>query len=472
MNRRSLRFRLLSWYALWLGVVFTLAGISLYFGLRHYLESNLEEIQRRRAERIGALVVQVEATGGRDLAGQIRVDFAPEASGRFVRVSRPDGTVLYRSGEPKDRAFDPARISPPPREEGARKERLGEDGVMIIVSLRTGGSGPAAFLIESGESLTPALNELHRLLVSLSLGFLVAGGVALGGGYFLIGRALRPVEEITRSAERITSRNLSERLPVSATGDEFEHLSRQLNGMIMRLEDAFQHNQRFLADASHELRTPLTILRSELEIMVRRSDLNAEFQDDLGNLLEEVERLVHIVETLFALSRFESGQAQTNHVSIDFAELAAATADQMCLLAEDKGQTITCSAVGPVVVAGDPARLKQVVVNLLDNAIKYTPEGGEVRLTVSSSGTDAICEVADNGIGIPAEARAHIFDRFFRVDAARSRNVGGAGIGLSIVKVICAAHNGRVEVESEEGKGTRFRVRLPLVSAQNRIESL
>ena len=201
--------------------------------------------------------------------------------------------------------------------------------------------------------------------------------------------------------------------------------------------------------------------------MVARDNLDADTRETLGNLVEEVERLVLIVETLFSLSRFEAGQAHAEHKRFDFAQLAAATAEQMCLLAQDKNQTIACETSFPVWVEGDRARLKQVIVNLLDNAIKYTPDGGSVTLTVAAQGSEAICEVADTGFGIPANAIPHVFDRFFRVDPARSRDHGGAGIGLSIVKVICAAHDGHVEVESEEGRGSRFRVRLPLADGKS-----
>jgi heavy metal sensor kinase len=462
MNPRSLRFRLVTWYALGLGVVFIVTGTLLFFGLRQYLESNLAGIQERRAERIASLVMRTAASGGHDFAAAITNDFAPEASGRFVRVTRSDGVVVYQSGAPRDRSFDPTQVSAPPRKPGVRKERLGEWSELVMVAIPSDPGVPPRYLIESGESLGPALAELHRLLFSLGLAFVLVAAVALGGGLLLVGRALRPVAEITRSADGITSRNLSERLPVPPTGDEFEHLSRTLNGMIERLDQAFQLNHRFLADASHELRTPLTVLRSELEIMAGRPGLNADVRDSVGSLLEEVQRLVHIVETLLALSRFETGQTRPEYRQFDFAELAAATADQMCLLAEDKGQVLTCEMPAPVLVEGDRARLKQVIVNLLDNAIKYTPRGGAVRLAVMARGNEAVCEVTDNGIGIPDAALAHIFERFFRVDAARSHEVPGAGIGLSIVKVICAAHNGRVEVESTEGRGSRFRVCLPL----------
>lgn len=458
MNPRSLRYRLVLWYAAWLAAVFVVAGVLLDIGLRHYAEKNLGNNQVRRAERIAALLRRAPLASGRDLAAAITENFAPEASGRFVRVSRGDGSVLYQSGAPGDRSFDAAAIAPPPRAVGRRRERQ-DDGTDVVIAAV---AVTPDLLVETGESLAPALSEMRRLLVSLAIGFAVLGAVALGGSVVLLRRALRPVEEITGSAERISSRNLGERLPVPPSGDEFEHLSKALNRMIERLDHAFQHNRRFLADASHELRTPLTVLRGELEAMVRREDLAPDVRDTVGNLLDEVARLARLVENLFALSRLDAGEGHAEHARFDFAKLVATTSEQMCLLAEDKGLRLTCEAPAPVTVEGDPARIKQVVVNLLDNAIKYTPAGGEVRLGVTARQHEAVFEVADSGIGIPREAQPHVFDRFFRVDAARSREVGGAGIGLSIVKSICTAHHGRVEVESEPGSGSRFRVRLPL----------
>ena len=465
MNTRSLRFRLISWYAFSLAAVFLAAGFLLYFGLGQFLASNLQEAQTQRGERIALLAARVLADPSRNLAAEVTTDFAPEASDRFVRITRLDGTVLYQSGRPQDRSFDPQDIPAlPSGAAGARQERTPDGNTLLIVRVLSARGFAPAFRVEVGESLNPALGELRRLLVSLSVAFCVVTLVALVGGIWLVGRSLRPVEEIRRAAEGITSRNLSERLPVPPTGDEFAHLSQTLNWMIIRLENAFQHNRRFLADASHELRTPLTILRSELEMQVAREELDPALRERLGTLVEEVERLVTIVETLFALSRFEAGHAHAEHARLDFAQLAAATAEQMCLLAEDKDQRITCATSEPVWVEGDRARLKQVIVNLLDNAIKYTPRGGTVTLRVTAQDGEAICDVTDTGIGIPAAALPHVFDRFFRVDEARSRDAGGAGIGLSIVKVICAAHDGQVEVESTEGRGSRFRVRLPLAA--------
>jgi len=233
--------------------------------------------------------------------------------------------------------------------------------------------------------------------------------------------------------------------------------------MIARLEESFQQINRFSADASHELRTPLTVLQGELESMAQsRSNLPPEIRDTIGSALEETQRLTKIVENLLAISRLEAGEARKQLERLDFAELARSTAEQMRLLAEEKQIHLDCNGAERVEVDADPARLKQVVVNLLDNAIKYTPEKGKVSVCVTKQDSRAVLEVADTGIGISADDLPHIFDRFYRADKARSRQMGGTGLGLSIVRSICLAHNGQVRVASTEGRGSVFHVELPL----------
>ena len=462
MTTRSIRFRLIAWYAGLLTGVFLLLDALMYFDLRHFLESDLGETQARRARQIAdTLLLRVDQTGDAYVANEVNDIYDPEVNDRFIRITRSGGGVVYVSGTPQDKSFEPTSVAAArsSQKEFLRKARVPGGKTLLIAALNYRTPGGARYLVEVGVPLDPVDTMLDRLFLQLALGLPIAVFVAIGGGYLLVGRALAPVDQIAHKAEQITQHNLGERLPVPRTADELEYLSLSLNLMIARLEDAFLNSKRFIADASHELRTPLTALRAELETVMSDGRLSPELCETLGSVLEEVERLVEIVEGLVAISRLDAGEAQAEWVRFDLAELAATTADQMSLLAEDKGIVVTCDAKPGVLVEGDRSRLKQVVVNLLDNAIKYTPEKGEINLRVAGVNGHATLEVADTGIGIPAEALPHVFDRFFRVDKARTRHPGGAGLGLSIVKSICTAHGATVEAYSNR-EGSVFRVTL------------
>ncbi len=469
MNTRSLKFQLVGWYAGVLLGGFALLGVVTYLALQNSLVSALKETQLRRARQIAQLLREEI---GRPQQGQVgrevEARYAPEVNNRFVRISRRDGTLLYLSPEPHDRGFDPAALPPPAwsdNTESSRQAPLLGGRRMLLTSHLIKGPDGALYMVEVGAPMDEVQADLRKWLIFLLALLPAAAAIALGGGFILVKRALSPVDRIAASAERISSQNLSERLPVPHTGDELERLSIALNHMVERLETAFQYSRRFVADASHELRTPLTVLHGELESLVAEPHRAAEDRERLGSALEEVHRVANIVEGLFAISRLDAGEAAAEWVKFDLGQLASTTADQMSLLAEDKKIHVTCNAGKGVWVEGDRARLKQVVVNLLDNAIKYTPEGGAVALKVAPQDSKAVMEVSDNGIGIPPEALPRVFERFFRVDKARTREQGGAGLGLSIVKSICLAHQGQVQASSTPGEGSRFRVELPLVSA-------
>jgi heavy metal sensor kinase len=468
MNTRSLRFQLVAWYAGLLTGCFVLIGAATYVVLQSSLVGALRETQLRRARQIGQLLLdEIRGSGEARVGEEIQARYAPDLNGRFVRIAHSDGSLLYVSSAPKDQTFDPRELPPPSwssRTEAARQVSSG-GREMLLTARAVQTPGGVRYLIETGAPMDDVQAHLHRWLMFLLVVLPVVTALTVGGGSLLVKRALLPVDKIAASAERISSHNLSERLPVARTGDELERLSIALNHMIQRLDEAFQYSRQFMADASHELRTPLTVLRGELESVIQEATLAPEWRERLGSALEEVERLASIVEGLFAISRLDAGEAAAEWVKLDLARLTAATADQMSLLAEDKNIQVTCVAAEPVWVEGDQARLKQVVVNLLDNAIKYTLQDGAIALTVSASNSRAVLEVEDNGIGIPAEALPRVFDRFFRVDKARSRELGGAGLGLSIVKSICTAHHGRVEAGSLPGQGSRFRVELPLATS-------
>ena len=301
--------------------------------------------------------------------------------------------------------------------------------------------------------MAPIETILSHFLWSLLIGVPLLGLVAVGGGFFLVGRALAPVVQIARSAEHITLHNLNERLPLTNTGDELEHLSLALNRMIARLNEAFEQNRRFLADASHELRTPLAALRGEMESVVEQARTLPELSDRAGSVLEEVDRLAKIVDALFAISRLDAGESQQEWERFDLAPLAASTTEQMSLLAEDKRIAVACNAEGKVSVDGDRARIKQVVVNLLDNAIKYTPPGGTINLNVHARGGKAVPGSGGYGNWEFRRARCRTFSSAFIGWTRRARATrAGPGLGLAIVKSICAAHGGKVEVESVGGE--------------------
>ncbi|HET7890979.1 MAG TPA: ATP-binding protein [Candidatus Sulfotelmatobacter sp.] len=468
MNTRSIRFRITAWYAGLLSGALIIFGVSVYLGLERYLDWTLERTLVSECQTIGTeLLSQLPVKDNPWLATEINEAYAPEVNSRFIRVVREGTGVAYISGAPKDGTFDPSRIPLPGDHEkdAARKVRFESGNRLLINSLTLTTADGSHFLVESGAPYNQIQVVLHGLLLTFAIYMPFVVSLAVAGGYWLMRRSLSPVDEITRRAEGITSTNLSERLPVIRTGDELERLSMSLNRMIERLDEAFQHINRFSADASHELRTPLTILQLELEGIVQDHSRDATLRDQIGSALEETSRMSRIVESLLAISRLDAGEVKIDKTRLDLGELAATTADEMRLLAEEKSIRLQTHAEGTVLVEGDRSRLQQVIVNLVDNAVKYTQAGGTVIVRVDSEGTSAVLEVSDDGPGIPSHALPHVFERFYRADKARSRANGGAGLGLSIVKAICAAHNAEVKVSSQEGRGACFRIELPLLTA-------
>jgi signal transduction histidine kinase len=270
-----------------------------------------------------------------------------------------------------------------------------------------------------------------------------------------------PVKNIMAAAQDITLHHLNRRLPVSDSGDEIAGLSIALNQMIARLDESFQHTSRFTADASHELRTPLTIIHGEVETILKARQLDPELRDDLESLHHEVLGLVRIVERLFALARMDAGQIQAERIRLNLGTLVETTAEQMCVLAVDKQIQLECKIQQPTEVDGDRSGLKQTIVNLLDNAIKYTPQNGRVSLGVYAQNNAVIFEVADTGCGVTESELPRLFQRFYRTQAVRSSNVDGVGLGLSIVHSVCTAHGGSVTATNRSPSGLKITVSLP-----------
>lgn len=475
MNIRSLRFRMTAWYAGLLLCALLVFGVSVYLGLERYLISTQQATLASECRAIGSeLLPQLPGKRADWLMSEINEAYAPEVNARFVRVSREGTGVVYLSGAPKDGAFEPAEIPFPQgkEKESSRRIRLNNGRQLLANTMSFTTPDGSHFLVETGIPLERTQVVLHGLLLTLGIYTPFIVFLAVAGGYWLMRRSLEPVDEITERAEGITSSNLSERLPIIRTGDELERLSTALNRMIERLDDAFQHINRFSADASHELRTPLTILQLELEGIVHDDPLNESFERHIGSALEETHRMSRIVESLLAISRLDAGEVKLDKLHLNLSELVARTAGEMKVLAQDKSIALSISVEEGVYLEGDRTHLQQVVLNLVDNAIKYTQEGGAIHVRLYVKDWRTIIEVSDNGAGIPSHALPHVFERFYRADKARSRASGGAGLGLSIVKAICTAHRAAIFVTSEEGKGSSFSVEFPSAAASDAREAI
>ncbi len=465
MNPRSIRFRLVAWCVA-VSLLATLAfGAFTYKRLETYVRDVAQSTLRHRADVIAHNILSQVPKIGEDFVGpEINARYNPGVNDKFVRITRGDGSVLFLSEPPADHSFDPAEVAPysgKVTKPFDRIDRTSEGHELYICSYPFEATG-THYLVEVGASTAGSRRVLHELVITLAGGLPVLLALGVCGGYLLIARSLAPVNNIMRAAQDISLHHLGRRLPVPDTQDEIASLSQVLNQMIARLDESFQHTSRFTTDASHELRTPLTIIKGELEALLFRKDINPSVRDDLTRVLEEVERLVQIVTSLFALSRLDSGEGQAERVRLDLANLAETTAEQMCLLAEEKQITLRYETKEPVEILGDRSRLKQVIVNLLDNAIKYTPTGGDICIGVARRNGSAILEVSDTGPGVPEAAIPHLFERFYRADEVRSRNIDGAGLGLSIAYSICHAHGGSISAANTPPKGCRFTVELPL----------
>jgi heavy metal sensor kinase len=384
----------------------------------------------------------------------------------LIQVMDTNGVIVYRSGNlGKDslhlkQAFVSLAQDSTVQFTTIEQELPSKDGMQPLrIALARSSSAyiVAGYQIDEVQSL---LDEFFGTLTLLAPAILL---LSVLGGWFLAKTSLHPVDEITRTAQDITASNLSRRLPVPKSNDEIGRLSETLNDMISRLESSFERIRQFTADASHELRTPLTILTGELELALRTRKSAEEYQEVLSSALQEVLRLSHVVESLLLLSRTDMGQISLHREPTNLTETLADLADAAMILGTQKNIYITFRHTEDLFIEADRAKLYQMFLNLVDNAVKYTPEGGMISIAVHRDGSFAEVRVRDTGIGINPEHRTKIFDRFYRVDKARSRDLGGAGLGLSIVQWIVQIHGGTISVESEPGQGSTFIVCLPLI---------
>jgi heavy metal sensor kinase len=465
MGRLSIRWRLTLWYGAVLAAVLALFGGSVYFMMRHVLLARTGTGMSMEATEVAEEVGR--ARDQTTLGTWLERRFARHP-GYDIQVGQPSGAPLFRSERVRAEGLPSPAVLPQPGR--TTFERFGgPSGHMRLLSrVVPGPDGP--LVLQVAGPLAADDHELGELLAVMLLAGPLALASALGGGYLLARRALAPVEAMTTEADQITASRLDRRLLVANPDDELGRLGATLNGMISRLERSFEETRRFTADAAHELRTPLAVIRNLGEVALRSPREPEHYRRVLGDVLEEVERLTRLSEQLLFLAREDARQAPPSARTIDLGEVVREALGPMGAVAGAKGLSLAEDLDGPCPVCGDADQLRRLLFNLLDNAIKFTPPGGAVRVGLVRSGERIILEVADTGIGIAAEHAPHVFERFYRVDPARGQETEGSGLGLAICRSIAKAHGGRIDLAAAEGQGTRVRLTLPLSVHESRCE--
>jgi heavy metal sensor kinase len=441
----SVRARLALWHAGVLALIICIfsAGIFLFVGARLYAD-----LDTQLGREIGTVsrVYREEPDELKDLATHWGITLFQIEAG---------GSIRHQSEAWEREGLSQALQS---GNSGSPLSWIGSNGHRYRVQSISQSSDRVAAAIEEA----PLRDTLWTLAVILAAGIPFAIALAIGGGYFLAGRVLSPVAAMAGRAREITAESLAKRLPVDNAGDEFGQLATVFNDTLSRLEDAFERLRRFTADASHELRTPLTAMRSVGEVALRNPLETAAYRDVIGSMLEEVDRLTRLVESLLILTRADSGKVQLTSERLDLGALAGNVIDQLRVLADEKQQHLSLEAPIHIHGMGDAALIRHALMNLIHNAIKYTPNCGAITVEVNAAGSgQAVIEVRDTGPGVPAVHRERIFDRFYRVDASRSREEGGVGLGLAIARWAIEANSGRIDLVSDGRNGSSFRVLLP-----------
>jgi heavy metal sensor kinase len=466
MTRRvSVRTRLTVWYSAVLLAIVVTIGVLSYSWLRWSLVRDLDASLLTVAQVIhdtgysrGAL------PGQRDPEALLRELLGPEFYDKFFHLLDPEGRP-YGSSR---RGAEELPLSALARANAARSQRTletvqatGRDPIRVL-TMPIVRDGRVAEIIQVGMSLRPARAELARYLETLVLLIPVGVGLAALAGALIARAALRPVDEMTRTARRITAEDLRRRVEHRGSDDELDRLAGTLNDMLARLEESFTQARRFAADAAHELRTPLTVLKGGIEVALRAARSPEEYRGVLASSLEEVERLIRLAEDLLLLSRSIAGP-EVDRVPVELEPLLLEVFDVGVRLGRSAGVSVRIDDAGPATVQGDAMALRRAMLNVVENAVKYTAPGGKVELSLMSGDRVATITVADTGIGIEPSDAERIFEPFVRLDAARGRETGGTGLGLAIARSIVIAHSGTLTVDSRPGAGSRFTISLPLV---------
>ena len=461
MNRISISFRLTLWFTAVFLCGFVILGIAMWVGWSYTLSSGRDRTLARRAARAFETLSNFSNQPPAILATRYDEFAASTPEGNLIRVLDGGGRMLYPKAPAAPADFPWPKLDRTPAD---RFQNLRYRGREYRVLQHPARLGPEEMLILVGGQLEDNRQMLARFTAGLveTIPLLLAG-TALAG-YFMSRRALQPVGRLTAAVRSLSIGNLSERLPIGQTGDELQRLAETCNDMLARLETAVAQIKRFTADASHELRSPLSYIFMVSECALRHPDLSSQCREWFEEILAESQEATHLLEDMLLLARADAAHVDLPFELEDLRPLVEEALERARVPAAAKGQSLTLHcADGLFEIRGDRASLRRLVWTLLDNAIKYTPEGGSVNVLLEGNGTQVLLRVRDTGVGIPAHLQPRVFERFFRADPARSQN--GTGLGLAIAKWIADVHQADLAVESEPGAGSVFTVVFPAQSS-------
>lgn len=468
MRKWSIGFRLTLWYLVIFAAAQVIFGSGMWFFARRSLYRITDDALNQQIDDLtNFLEAQKKNATVAKLQEEVAEAYLLEHSGDYLQIyDDTDGAWIFRADLLRQHDLQP--VAPGLLTQALyRDDQLGRP--LRFVSQRIEANG-RVFRVQTGlpiDQVNQTLVLFRGYLLMFAPLLLVA---AACGGFWLSRKALSPVDAITRSARTIHATNLSDRLEKLTTGDELQRLSDTLNEMLGRIEHAFIRVTQFTADASHELRTPISLIRAEAEIALRRSRGDAEYREALRHILLEAERTSGLIEELLSLARADSGRESLRIASVDLSAIVHEVSERWREPMATRNLTFTREVTGEgITILGDRNALQRLLTVLLDNAMKYTPAPGRVDIRLGISGSSAVIRVSDSGIGIALEDQPKIFERFYRVDKARSRDLRGAGIGLAIAQWIVQQHKGSINVQSFPAKGSTFLVELPLQAKKMQV---
>jgi len=458
-----LRARITAWYFTVLVVAFASFAWISDLGFRHSIETTVNDASRANLESVQRVLVRTTPKGMQEVKEELNELDGVWADAALLEVADADGRMIFQS----ERFKKPYGTLSPVSKSEITFLTTNLDHLQYRIAMRAVEVDGHTFHVRVAVPTEPFDQALDRFRLILRETLPVLVVLASLAGYWLSGRALAPVNAIMETARGVGVQNLSSRLAVPPANDELRRLSETLNAMLARIEASVKRITQFTADASHDLRTPVALIRTSAELALRRPRTDDEYRETLSRILAASEESTHLIENLLTLARADAGAADLHFGDIDLVPHLEKIAEEAGILAAGKGIQVTSAlASGPVRVSADPGAIERLLLIVIENAVKYTPSGGKIEMTLSNGAGNARIEIRDSGIGISDKDLPHIFERFYRADQARSRETGGSGLGLAIARWIVNLHGGSIEAQSTLGNGSVFRITLPIATSR------